>query len=239
MCRRKSVAYFAHNPNHRLLPADADDDGDFTCDGCLVAGAGRRYQCSYPGCGFKLHEVCALRFPKTLKSVFHSQHRLRRRESAAGAQGGGAGSRCEVCGEDVKGACYGCGACGGGGGGLVVHPLCVRLPPVARGSASAHPGDHDAWLVRKKSNVDAGAGAASAPASCSACGRAVGAWRYRCGTCKVDVHPRCFVPATDQCRGGEAAAASTVKRCCLGLVDAVTNCLNISYYYGGGVVVQV
>lgn len=102
MCRRKSVSYFTHNPNHRLVHGDAADDGEFTCDGCLVAGAGRRYRCSYPGCGFKLHEVCALRFPKTLKSIVHSQHRLRRCESAAGVQGGG---RCEVCGEDVKGAC--------------------------------------------------------------------------------------------------------------------------------------
>ncbi|KAM3368221.1 hypothetical protein ACQJBY_016642 [Aegilops geniculata] len=152
MCnRRRSVAYFAHG-SHRLLPADADDDGEFTCYGCLVAGAGPRYLCGHPGCGFKLHEVCARSFPRTLKSIVHSQHRLKRRESAAAAADHGAGGgnvRCEVCGEDVKGACYGCstGACASAT--VVVHPLCVRLPPVARGPAAAHPCGHDAWLVKK------------------------------------------------------------------------------------------
>lgn len=59
------------------------------------------------------------------------------------------------------------------------------------------------------------------------------AWRYRCGTCRVDVHPRCFVPPTDQCRGGEAAAAAMGKRCCLVFGQDLTSCLNISYYYRG------
>lgn len=229
MCsRRRSVAYFAHD-SHRLLPADADDDGEFTCDGCLVAGAGPRYLCGHPGCGFKLHEVCARSFPRTLKSIVHSQHRLKRRESAAAAADHGAGGgnvRCEVCGEDVKGACYGCSAGACASATVVVHPLCVRLPPVARGPAAAHPCGHDAWLVKKSDG-----GAASV---CAACGRAVDvAWRYRCGTCRVDVHPRCFVPPADQCRGGEAAAASKGKRCCLVFGQDLTSCLNISYYYRG------
>ncbi|KAF7063777.1 hypothetical protein CFC21_070267 [Triticum aestivum] len=150
MCsRRRSVAH----GSHRLLPADADDDGEFTCDGCLVAGAGPRYLCGHPVCGFKLHEVCARSFPRTLKSIVHSQHRLKRRESA-----GDGNVRCEVCGEDVKGACYGCSAGGCASATVVVHPLCVRLPPVARGPAAAHPCGHDAWLVKKS---DGGAAPAS------------------------------------------------------------------------------
>ena len=189
---RRSVAYFAHDPKHRLLLADADDDAEFSCDGCLVAGTGPRYLCGHSGCGFKLHEVCARRFPRSLKSIAHSKHRLKRRESAAG-QGG----RCEVCGEDVKGACYGCDAGACASAAVVVHPLCVRLPPVARGPAAGHPAGHDAWLVQVNTS-----GAVAA----STCGSGIdGVWRYRRGTCRVDVHPRCLVPAPDQCPGGEAS----------------------------------
>jgi hypothetical protein len=37
--RRRSGGYFAHDQTHRLLLApDADDDGEFTCDGCQVVG---------------------------------------------------------------------------------------------------------------------------------------------------------------------------------------------------------
>ncbi|XP_047087324.1 uncharacterized protein LOC124698990 [Lolium rigidum] len=225
--RRRSVAYFAHDPSHhRLLQApDADDDGEFTCDGCQVVGAGPRYLCDHPGCGFKLHEVCARRFPRSLKSIVHSKHRLKRRESA----GGGDGSKCEVCEEDVKGACYGCDAGACASAAVVVHPLCVHLPPVARGSAEAHPGGHDSWLVQKASE----GGAAS---TCAACGRGIdGAWRYRCGTCREDVHPRCLVPAVDQCRGGEASTVAMGKRCCLSAENDVIGCLNISYYCRGSV----
>uniref|UniRef100_A0ACD5X1F4 Uncharacterized protein n=1 Tax=Avena sativa TaxID=4498 RepID=A0ACD5X1F4_AVESA len=223
----RSVAYFAHDSSHRLLLApDADDDGgEFTCDGCQVVGAGPRYTCGHPGCGFKLHEVCARRFPRTLKSIVHPKHRLKRRESA-----GSGGGRCEVCGEDVKGACYVCDAAAcASATAVVVHPLCVRLPPVARGSAAAHPGGHDAWLVKKAPD----GGAAS---TCAACGLSVdGPWRYRCGTCRVDVHPRCLVPALDQCRRGEASEVSMGKRCCLSTGREVIGCLNISYYYRGAI----
>ena len=221
MFRRRSVAYFTHDPSHRLLLADAAD-GEFTCDGCLVAGAGPRYLCGHSGCGFKLHEVCARRFPRSLKSVVHSKHRLKRRDSA-----GGEGGRCEVCGEDVKGACYGCDAGACATAAVVVHPLCVRLPPVARGPAAAHPGGHDAWLIQKAPDD----GAAS---TCAACGSGIdGAWRYRCGTCRVDVHPRCLVPAPDQCRGGEASEVAVGKMCCLAAEHDVIGCLNISYFYRG------
>jgi hypothetical protein len=188
-----------------------------------VVGAGPRYLCDHTGCGFKLHEVCARRFPRSLKSIVHSKHRLKRRESA----GGEGGSRCEVCGEDVKGACYACDAGACASAAVFVHPLCVRLPPVARGSAEAHPGGHDAWLVQKDQKTSEGGAA-------STCGLGIdAAWRYRCGTCRVDVHPRCLVPAADQCRGGEASAVSLGKRCCLSAEHDVIGCLNISYYYRG------
>ncbi|KAL5204147.1 hypothetical protein ABZP36_009018 [Zizania latifolia] len=92
---------------------------------------------------------------------------------------------------------------------------------MARGPAHAD-GAHDAWLVR----------ASDAATKCAACGRAVGAWRYRCGTCRVDFHPRCLVPAADQCRGGAGAdddapatVSSKAKSGCLGLVHDLTNCV--------------
>ncbi|XP_062183380.1 protein VACUOLELESS GAMETOPHYTES-like [Phragmites australis] len=234
MCRSKSVAYFAHDPTHRLLPAGDDGDGgEFTCHGCLVAGAGRRYRCGNPGCGFTLHEVCARRFPRTLKSAVHPQHRLRRRESATetetddhgGGGGGGGCGFCEVCGEDVKGACYGCAACG-----VAVHPLCARLPGAARGPA--HPGGHEAWLVRASSappgDDSDGKQKVAAPA-CAACGRPVGAWRYQCVECCEELHPRCLVPATDQCRDAGAVTGereeSVAKSCCCGLLHDVTRCM--------------
>ncbi|KAF0894887.1 hypothetical protein E2562_004891 [Oryza meyeriana var. granulata] len=228
MClRRRSVTYFTHDAKHRLVEADApveDGDGEFTCDCCLVAGAGLRYLCTHPGCAFKLHEACARRFPRSLKSVVHLEHRLKRDDIAFA----GAGGKCEVCGDDVKGACYGCAKCGGGG--IVVHPLCVHLPPVARGAAHGD-GAHDAWLVRASDGGVADCAAAAA----TACGRGVGAWRYRCVTCRVDMHPRCLVPAADQCLGGgggdaPATASSKGKSCCLALVDDVTNCVAVTGY---------
>ncbi|TVU23968.1 hypothetical protein EJB05_26360, partial [Eragrostis curvula] len=147
MCRKKSVSYFAYDPAHRLFPASSDGDGDdegagggkFTCDGCLVAGAGRRYRCSHPGCGFTIHEACARGFPRKLKSAVHPRHKLRRR---VGAADDGVHGVCEVCGEDVKGVCYGCAACW-----VAVHPLCARMPGTARCAAHAG-GGHEAWLVR-------------------------------------------------------------------------------------------
>lgn len=152
MCgSKKSVAYFAHDPAHRLLPAagNNNDGGDeFTCGGCLVAGAGPRYRCAHPGCGFTIHEACALRCPRTLRSAVHPRHRLRRQRVAAAAAGadGDGGGECEVCGEGVKGACYACAACG-----VAVHPLCARMPGSACGPA--HPGGgHEAWLVRVASS---------------------------------------------------------------------------------------
>ncbi|CAD6253055.1 unnamed protein product [Miscanthus lutarioriparius] len=160
-------AYFAHDPAHRLLPGatDSNDGDEFTCGGCLVAGAGPRYRCAHPGCGFTIHEACApRRFPRTLKSAVHPQHRLRRREAATGE---GEGAAC----------------------GVAVHPLCARMPASARGPA--HPGGgHEAWLVRVASppatapELD-GDGEpkqgkhAAASAGCEACGRPLGAWRYR------------------------------------------------------------
>ncbi|CAO2149820.1 unnamed protein product [Urochloa humidicola] len=221
MCRSKSIAYFAHDPAHRLLPSTATvDDDEFTCGGCLVAGAGPRYRCVSPGCGFTIHEACALRFPRSLKSALHPQHRLRRRRETAG---GG----CDVCGEDVKGGCYDCAACG-----VAVHPLCARMPSVVRGGggggADAHPADHEAWLGR--------AASLAAAAGCASCGRPVrGAWLYRCAACGAELHPRCLVPAAEQCRGGGSDCEDSVAGgCCCGLLHYVTYCLVISsygYYY--------
>lgn len=238
MCgTKKSVAYFAHNPAHgRLLPAAGDGEGDvFACGGCLVAGAGLRYRCAHPGCGFTIHEACARRIPKTLRSAVHPQHRLRRRKAAAeGADGDG--GECEVCGGGVKGACYACAACG-----VAMHPLCARMPGSARGPAHAG-GDHEAaWLVRVVSSSPPvpepetdGDGkqkqTSAASGWCDACGRALGAWRYRCVTCAAELHPRCLVPAADQCRGnvdgGDGARAeSAARRCCCGLLHDLTRCM--------------
>ncbi|CAN6373147.1 unnamed protein product [Urochloa humidicola] len=251
MCRRKSVSFFAHDPAHRLLPS-AGDAGEFTCGGCLIAGAGPRYRCVTPGCGFTIHEACALRFPRSLKSALHPHHRLRRRQgssssstdAATAATHGVAGEGgCDVCGEDVKGACYGCTTCG-----VVLHPLCAGMPGVARrgGGGGAHPADHEAWLVRAASSSTTAPAAADGgekkqvAAECAACGRPVGAWRYRCGTCGggAEFHPRCLLPAAEQCRGGEGEREeSVVKGCCCGLLHDVTYCLAVScygYYYRFG-----
>ncbi|CAD6256045.1 unnamed protein product [Miscanthus lutarioriparius] len=224
MCgTKKSAAYFAHDPAHRLLPAasdgDGNDDSEFTCGGCLVAGAGPRYRCAHPGCGFTIHEACARRFPRTLKSAVHPRHRLMRQREAATAAGADGGCGCEVCGEGVKGACYAC--------GVAVHPLWARMPASARGPA--HPGGgHEAWLVRVAASppepeLDGdgkqkqGKQAASTAAGCDACGQPLGAWRYRCVTCAAELHPRCLVPAADQCRGegdGDGRGAESVARSC-------------------------
>ena len=164
---------------------------------------------AHPGCSFTVHEACARRSPRTLRSAVHPLHRLRRRE-AAGADGSGGGGGCEVCSEAVERACYACVACG-----VAVHPLCARMPGSARGPA--HPDDGDGKQKQKQA------------AGCGSCGRALGAWRYRCVTCAAELHPRCLVPAVDQCRGageGEAGrAGSAASSCCLGLVHDLTRCL--------------
>uniref|UniRef100_J3N9N3 DC1 domain-containing protein n=1 Tax=Oryza brachyantha TaxID=4533 RepID=J3N9N3_ORYBR len=99
MClRRRSVTYFTHDAKHRLVEADAGD-GEFTCDGCVVAGAGLRYRCTRPGCLFQLHEACARRFPRAVKSVVHLEHRLKRYEDAGArhAPAATASSKCKSC----------------------------------------------------------------------------------------------------------------------------------------------
>ncbi|TVU24118.1 hypothetical protein EJB05_26516, partial [Eragrostis curvula] len=157
--------------------------------------------------------------------------KLRRRVGAAAADDDdGVHGVCEVCGEDVKGAC-----------GVAVHPLCARMPGTARGAAHAG-GGHEAWLVRKSAASSSSAPAppgddgdekkketvAAAASSCAACGRpVVGAWRYRCVTCGEELHPRCLVPAAEQCRGaGEGEEEESIARsCCCGLLHDVTRCM--------------
>ncbi|KAG2629332.1 uncharacterized protein LOC120701515 [Panicum virgatum] len=224
MCGSRRVSYFAHEPGHWLRPAAGDDGGGFTCDGCLVAGAGARYRCARGGCGFTLHEACARGFPRTLKSPVHPQHRLKRRKSASDGGGGG----CEVCGEDVKGACYACAACG-----IALHPLCARMPGKAQGAAHGGAvGGHEAWLVRAGAAPAPGSGSGSSCAA-AACGRPLGAWRYRCLTCGAELHPRCLVPAADQFirhRGGGGERAAAAQGCCGALLHDVTSCCAISSY---------
>ncbi|CAO2142472.1 unnamed protein product [Urochloa humidicola] len=214
MCRRKSVSFFAHDPAHRLLPSAGDADGvEFTCGGCLIAGAGPRYRCATPGCGFTIHEACALRFPRSLKSALHPHHRLRRRQgsssssadAATAATHGVAGEGgCDVCGEDVKGACYGCTTCG-----VVLHPLCARMPGVARGAAGgAHPADHEVWLVRAASSSTTAPAARRSRWRRSA-RRAGGRWE-RGGTGAGRVVARSSTRGAS-CRRRSSAAAVKVK----------------------------
>ncbi|KAL6645071.1 hypothetical protein ACP70R_016679 [Stipagrostis hirtigluma subsp. patula] len=137
----------------------------FICDGCECNGAGPRYRCD--ACDFDLHELCATAPPTAL---FAGQHPLAFEAAAAPADE--PRRRCRICDTPILGMHYRCRPCG-----FAVHPVCSQLPGAA--VSPLHP-EHLVMLT------------VGAPGMCAACGAGC-VWRYRCGVCDFNLHPKCLL----------------------------------------------
>lgn len=114
----EEIIHYSHQ-QHALSMINLPDL--FRCAGCLEDGAGKRYTCQQ--CDFHLHEFCALPYPNQLlkNHPFHYQHNFYFHSKPA--KGGIAKSRCDICGEPMKGYAFRCGACS-----FSMHPCCEMLP---------------------------------------------------------------------------------------------------------------
>ncbi|XP_039779386.1 uncharacterized protein LOC120646918 [Panicum virgatum] len=168
----RAIRHAAHKEHHLFLVDSGGSSGtdrSFVCDGCGCPGAGLRYRCG--ACDFDLHAPCATA-PGAAWFFFHGQHPLVF-EVAAGV--GEPRRRCDICETDIRGMHYRCRPCG-----FDVHPICAQLPGAA--ISPLHP-EHVVML------------SVGGP-ECARCG-ADCVWRYRCGVCDVNIHPRCLL-GTDQ-----------------------------------------
>ncbi|CAL9781483.1 unnamed protein product [Musa acuminata subsp. burmannicoides] len=128
-----------------------------------------RYRCA--PCGVDLHPQCALPgLPLTVSFFGHPQHDLKLSSRADEAQG--SEGECLLCFRKLGASFYHCKSCQ-----VNYHPMCALLPPTASG-ASFHP-DHELALVPHL------------PGVCEACKEDIKIWRYRCASCRVDLHPQC------------------------------------------------
>ena len=169
----RAIRHAAHKEHHLFLVDSGGSSGtdrSFVCDGCGCPGAGLRYRCG--ACDFDLHAPCATA-PGAAWFFFHGQHPLVF-EVAAGV--GEPRRRCDICETDIRGMHYRCRPCG-----FDVHPICAQLPGAA--VSPLHP-EHVVML------------SVGAPEECARCGVDC-VWRYRCGLCDVNIHPRCLL-GTDQ-----------------------------------------
>ncbi|KAI6676287.1 hypothetical protein NL676_037083 [Syzygium grande] len=81
------------------------------------------------------------------------------------------GMVCDLCGEDVNGLYYTCGACR-----FDVHLLCTELPALVEHAVHPH---HLLTLSPAESR------------SCAVCRHVCSSWRYTCEPCQVDLHLEC------------------------------------------------
>ncbi|CAN6301835.1 unnamed protein product [Urochloa humidicola] len=137
-----------------------------TGKGYRSPGAGPRYRCN--ACDFDLHELCATA-PGTA-SFFYGQHPLAFEPEVAVDLG--ACRVCDICDAAIRGMHYSCRPCG-----FDAHPVCSQLPGAA--ISPLHP-EHLVML------------SCGTPEGCRRCG-ADCVWRYRCGVCGFNLHPRCLL----------------------------------------------
>ncbi|URD77762.1 Pex2 / Pex12 amino terminal region [Musa troglodytarum] len=139
------------------------------CLGCKESIKLWRYRCA--PCGVDLHPQCAFPgLPLTVSFFGHPQHDLTLSSRADEAQG--SEGECQLCFTKLGASFYHCKSCV-----VNYHPMCALLPPTASG-ASFHP-DHELALVPHL------------PGVCDACREDIKIWRYRCASCRVDLHPQC------------------------------------------------
>ncbi|KAK6933111.1 DC1 [Dillenia turbinata] len=151
------------HPKHPLLQIYSSKE--FECDGCKALGSGTRYRCD--PCCFDLHTLCAT-CPSTLSSHLHPNHSLTLVNISNSKH------RCDLCRDEVDGLFYTCRACD-----FDVHPLCTELP--AHVQHVTHP--HHVLKLEEH----------AIPGWCLVCRHTCRSWRYRCGTCGVDIHLECLL----------------------------------------------
>ncbi|XP_072955897.1 protein VACUOLELESS GAMETOPHYTES-like [Typha angustifolia] len=149
------------HPNHELVKILRETF--YTCDMCKQHGIGIRYRCD--DCDFDLHQHCAF-CPDTIDSYFaHPWHTVTLSPPTTDSR------VCDICREPVKGYSYRCVPCG-----FDLHPFCALIPQTAKTKL------HSCHRVTMT------------PASqfkCNGCGEQGCVWRYRCGPCGVNFHPKC------------------------------------------------
>ncbi|XP_057808024.1 protein VACUOLELESS GAMETOPHYTES-like [Salvia miltiorrhiza] len=165
---KNSIDHFTHA--HPL--AAADDDQEFSCDGCKTIGIGKRFRCK--ACDFDLHDYCGT-CPRSLPSFMH-HHALTLvlRKPAKPGAARAVNRVCDVCRESVDGLFYRCKECE-----FDVHPLCTQLPEKLKHAL------HKVHPLILRSPPAAGA--------CAVCRRPCSGWRYGCGACRVDIHLECVL----------------------------------------------
>ncbi|KAL6645072.1 hypothetical protein ACP70R_016680 [Stipagrostis hirtigluma subsp. patula] len=161
----RAILHGAHRLHPLVLRARA-----FVCDGCGCNGDGLCYGCD--ACDFDLHELCATAPPAALFPGLHGQHPLAFEAAAAPACDEPPLRCCHVCDTPVRGMHFRCRPCG-----FAVHPVCSQLPGAA--VSPLHP-EHLVMLT------------VAAPRECASCG-ADCVWRYRCGVCDFNLHPKCLL----------------------------------------------
>ncbi|XVE76789.1 hypothetical protein DITRI_Ditri13aG0008700 [Diplodiscus trichospermus] len=152
-------------------------NAEFLCNGCRTLGSGIRYRCEH--CNFDLHDHCAT-CPLEFSSFMH-HHGLKLVHEPQ------ANRVCDLCNDPVEGLFYRCNLCN-----FNVHPLCTNLPEYVRHVLDRH---HDLRLQRL------------VPGWCMVCNDTCSSWRYRCGTCNVDIHIACVLA-----RPAEVTATASTSR---------------------------
>ncbi|XP_042055930.1 uncharacterized protein LOC121800424 [Salvia splendens] len=163
-----SINHFTHP--HPLTAAD--NNQEFSCDGCKTLGSGKRFCCN--ACDFDLHDYCAT-CPRSLSSFMHPHPLTLVLRKPASAKTARLVDRvCDLCRETVDGLFYRCKECE-----FDVHPLCTQLPEKLNHALHAiHP------LILRSSPAEG---------LCAVCRRLCGGWRYGCRACRVDIHLECVL----------------------------------------------
>ncbi|KAG9138621.1 hypothetical protein Leryth_020488 [Lithospermum erythrorhizon] len=173
---KPAIQHFTHQA-HPLK--EFNSESEYLCDGCKTSGAGKRYRCH--GCDFDMHEYCGT-CPEKL-SIFMHRHELSLVIRKVPIDRPLNNRTCDVCHDSVKGLFYRCKDCD-----FDVHPLCTQLPQ------SLRHGLHQAHSLKLESSSTKG--------NCAVCTGECSSWRYRCKTCRFDIHLDCVLvdirPKTSQ-----------------------------------------
>jgi hypothetical protein len=183
------ISHFSH-PEHELVKRHYI--GPFLCDMCWEDLSGPAYGCT-AGCDFAVHDTCA-GHPQTLLSPEHHPHELVLEQTPHLDDGSSSRFTCDVCAGACASGCflYRCPPCD-----FDVHPRCLRLPPVVRGTRH----EHDLTLVAAGDDDEG-------RRRCAACHKG-GAWYYSCTVCgDLDFHVSCAAAGGGGAVENDAAAAA-------------------------------
>ncbi|XP_028765788.1 uncharacterized protein LOC114723719 [Neltuma alba] len=161
------------HPQHPLVQVEQPEL--YTCAGCKEYGSGKRFACQQ--CDFQVHDFCALAPPALKAHPFHSHHLILFHPKPV--KGGITKSKCDVCGKQIKGYAFICGACG-----FQMHPCCAMLSTEIE--FAGHPHTLKLLPAVATSNSDSGGNLV-----CGECKRRRSGRVYRCTACDYHLHAVC------------------------------------------------